>query len=228
MRQAGDERHGHRVNALIVVLWRAGLRINEASPWSRVILISAAALFWSAMGRTIAGGRSGWTRGDGPTAPCARRRVVARGDRAAADPELVSLILLHCCPSLSNAPTLSRPGRCCSWRRQSFTDDRPRRRRYPGFNRMATLMLGLAPAVSQRPPDCCNPPTLQQSTRVGRDHCPQGRPHLPHRVEGGARAPHRDRRRAKRWPGDAVSREVQASSTRSATERSPLSAWARS
>lgn len=30
MRQAGDDRHGHRVNASIVVLWRAGLRIQEA------------------------------------------------------------------------------------------------------------------------------------------------------------------------------------------------------
>ena len=30
MRQAGDNRHGHRLNALIVVLWRAGRRIQEA------------------------------------------------------------------------------------------------------------------------------------------------------------------------------------------------------
>jgi site-specific recombinase XerD len=30
MRQAGNNRHGHRLNALIVVLWRAGLRIQEA------------------------------------------------------------------------------------------------------------------------------------------------------------------------------------------------------
>ena len=30
MRQAGPTRHGHRLNALIVVLWRAGLRIQEA------------------------------------------------------------------------------------------------------------------------------------------------------------------------------------------------------
>jgi site-specific recombinase XerD len=30
MRQAGGGRHGHRVAALIVVLWRAGLRIQEA------------------------------------------------------------------------------------------------------------------------------------------------------------------------------------------------------
>jgi site-specific recombinase XerD len=30
MRQAGNNRHGDRLNALIVVLWRAGLRIQEA------------------------------------------------------------------------------------------------------------------------------------------------------------------------------------------------------
>ena len=30
MRQAGHNRHGDRVIALIVVLWRAGLRIHEA------------------------------------------------------------------------------------------------------------------------------------------------------------------------------------------------------
>jgi site-specific recombinase XerD len=30
MRQAGHDRHGHRLSALIVVLWRAGLRIHEA------------------------------------------------------------------------------------------------------------------------------------------------------------------------------------------------------
>src|SRR5438270_4777728 len=30
MRQAGHDRHGHRLTALIVVLWRAGLRIQEA------------------------------------------------------------------------------------------------------------------------------------------------------------------------------------------------------
>jgi site-specific recombinase XerD len=30
MRQAGRDRHGRRISALIVVLWRAGLRINEA------------------------------------------------------------------------------------------------------------------------------------------------------------------------------------------------------
>ena len=32
MRRAGDSRHGLRTRALIVVLWRAGLRISEALP----------------------------------------------------------------------------------------------------------------------------------------------------------------------------------------------------
>ncbi len=30
MRHVGDDRHGRRLRALIVVLWRAGLRIGEA------------------------------------------------------------------------------------------------------------------------------------------------------------------------------------------------------
>ena len=30
MRQAGHDRHGLRVRALIAVLWRAGLRVSEA------------------------------------------------------------------------------------------------------------------------------------------------------------------------------------------------------
>src|SRR6202020_1598119 len=30
MRQAGDTRHGRRMRGLIVVLWRAGVRIHEA------------------------------------------------------------------------------------------------------------------------------------------------------------------------------------------------------
>jgi integrase len=30
MRRAGHDRHGHRLTALIVVLWRSGLRIQEA------------------------------------------------------------------------------------------------------------------------------------------------------------------------------------------------------
>ena len=30
MRQTSDDRHGYRLRALIIVLWRGGLRIQEA------------------------------------------------------------------------------------------------------------------------------------------------------------------------------------------------------
>ena len=37
MRQAGEHRHGDRVRALIVVLWRGGLRIQQALSLSEAI-----------------------------------------------------------------------------------------------------------------------------------------------------------------------------------------------
>jgi len=30
MRRAGDDRHGFRLRALVVVLWRRGLRVHDA------------------------------------------------------------------------------------------------------------------------------------------------------------------------------------------------------
>ncbi len=65
MRQAGRDRHGHRLNALIVVLWRAGLRINEALSLVETDSTSSAARFSSGTVRTIAGARSEWTPGRG-------------------------------------------------------------------------------------------------------------------------------------------------------------------
>lgn len=56
MRHAGHARYGNRLNGLIVVLWRAGLPINEALSLNET------------------------------EPPCARCRVVARGHPVAADP----------------------------------------------------------------------------------------------------------------------------------------------
>jgi integrase len=42
MRRAGHTRHGYRLSALIVVLWRAGLRIQEALSLTEMDLASAA------------------------------------------------------------------------------------------------------------------------------------------------------------------------------------------
>src|SRR5215204_657334 len=51
---AGDEAHGRRLRGLIVIMWRAALRIQEALALTEVTSISAAARFWSGRGK---GGR---------------------------------------------------------------------------------------------------------------------------------------------------------------------------
>jgi integrase len=77
MRHAGHARYGNRLNGLIVVLSRAGLRINEALSLTETDLEDGAGRFWSGTARTIAAARSGWTRGGGQRSdhgcPSARR-----------------------------------------------------------------------------------------------------------------------------------------------------------
>jgi hypothetical protein len=48
MRAAGDDADAMRLRGLIVVLWRAGLRISEALALNEVILTGAEARSWSA------------------------------------------------------------------------------------------------------------------------------------------------------------------------------------
>jgi hypothetical protein len=57
MRQAGDARHGHRVTALIIVLWRAACGSTRCSRLPRPTLTSAAAQFWSGTATTTADAR---------------------------------------------------------------------------------------------------------------------------------------------------------------------------
>jgi integrase len=67
MRQAGDGAHGARLRALIVLLWRAGLRINEALTLTEHDLEPRAG---SVLVRHGKGGRrreSAWTGGAGTT-----------------------------------------------------------------------------------------------------------------------------------------------------------------
>ena len=63
MRRAGDGRHGRRMRGLIVVLWRAGLRIHEALALDRLTWTSVAAACWCVTVRMIGVARSGWIRG---------------------------------------------------------------------------------------------------------------------------------------------------------------------
>ena len=96
MRHTAEDRHGARLRAMIVVLWRAGLRIQEALALGEHDLMSGAGRSLSAAARATGAARSGWTSGAGSTSarglPCApscrsgrcsasstARRVAARG-----------------------------------------------------------------------------------------------------------------------------------------------------
>jgi integrase len=67
MRQAGDGVHGARVRALIVLLWRAGLRITEALTVTEPDLDARLGRYWSATRKEAAAARSAWTAGAGIT-----------------------------------------------------------------------------------------------------------------------------------------------------------------
>ena len=67
MRTISDRADGHRLRALIVLLWRAGLRISEALALQESDLDhTRGARSWFAGGRAASAGRSGWTAGRGP------------------------------------------------------------------------------------------------------------------------------------------------------------------
>jgi hypothetical protein len=65
MRSAGDGTHGRRLRGLIVIMWRAGLRIQQALALAEGDSIDAAVRSWSGAARADAVARSAWTRGDG-------------------------------------------------------------------------------------------------------------------------------------------------------------------
>ena len=65
MRHTSDDRHGWRVRAMIVVLWRAGLRNQKRSRSQSTTSTTGADRSWSAAARVAADARSGWTSGAG-------------------------------------------------------------------------------------------------------------------------------------------------------------------
>ena len=92
MRTVGDHSDGHRLRALIVLLWRAGLRISEALALqesdldrSRGAVLSASAV------RAASAVRSAWTAGRGSRS--------TRGSRFGA-----SLRSARCCASSTDRP----------------------------------------------------------------------------------------------------------------------------
>ncbi len=65
MGAAGDDPDGLRLRGLIVVLWRAGLRISEALALVETDLDSSAEPSSSAAAKAASGARSAWTAGPG-------------------------------------------------------------------------------------------------------------------------------------------------------------------
>src|SRR3954447_19847527 len=65
MRTAGGGAHGHRLRGLIVVMWRAGLRIQQALALAEGNLDHRLAQSWCAAAREGAVARSAWTPGAG-------------------------------------------------------------------------------------------------------------------------------------------------------------------
>lgn len=79
MRAAGESPEGVRLRGIIVVLWRAGLRISEALALNETDLDPAAAHWWFVTARAISGVRSGWTAGHGRTSRLELRRELPVG-----------------------------------------------------------------------------------------------------------------------------------------------------
>ena len=113
MRTVGDRADGHRLRALIVLLWRAGLRISEALALQESDSTRLAARCSSGAGRAASDARSGWTDGPG--------RSSTRGWRSGA-----SCRSARCCASSTDRPRPSlggvrsaqatAPRRCRGWR----------------------------------------------------------------------------------------------------------------
>jgi integrase len=65
MRAAGDDAHGRRLRGLILILWRAGLRIQEALALAESDLDPRRGALLVRRGRAAGAARSVWTPGAG-------------------------------------------------------------------------------------------------------------------------------------------------------------------
>jgi hypothetical protein len=85
MRRAADDRHGWRLRAMIVVLWRPGCASKRRSRSPSPSLTRGADRFWFVMEREGGDARSAWTSGAGSTcAPGSARGPNFRSGRCSA------------------------------------------------------------------------------------------------------------------------------------------------
>jgi integrase len=95
MRPTGDDRHGYRLRAMIVVLWRAGLRLQEALALAEHDLDPRRGSLLVRRGWAGSGARSAWTTGSGngcapgsPLGPSCRSGRCSASMSASAGPRL--------------------------------------------------------------------------------------------------------------------------------------------
>ena len=69
MRQAGHDRHGLRLRALIAVLWRAGLRISEALALNETDVDAARGSLLSATAKATSAAKPGWISSASSSSP---------------------------------------------------------------------------------------------------------------------------------------------------------------
>jgi site-specific recombinase XerD len=81
MRTAGEGAHGRRLRGLIVVLWRAGLRIQEALALSEADLDHRRGACSCVAAREDVGAKSAWIRGRGTS--CSHGSSCASGSQSA-------------------------------------------------------------------------------------------------------------------------------------------------
>jgi hypothetical protein len=115
MRSAGHGTRGARLRGLIVVLWRAGLRIHEALLLTEHDLDERRGASSSAAAKAAAAAKSAWTTGAGNTSdPGPWRDAGSRSDRCSASSphrEQARLTGLRLRPKASRSAVSSRPMR---------------------------------------------------------------------------------------------------------------------
>jgi hypothetical protein len=131
MRHAGDDRHGWRLRAMLVVLWRAGLGLQEALALAEHDLDQRRGSLLSAAARAAADARSAWTTGAGNS--CAHSSPPAPScpsGRSSASSTAAPAVAPGRPPTYALGVAGSIPTLAILWPEHRFGHARPTPRRY--------------------------------------------------------------------------------------------------
>ena len=160
MREASDDPHGYRFRALVVVLWRGGLRVAEALSLGERGLDQGAARCSCATARAAGAARSAWTPGAGSS--CARGSPPASSSRSGR------------CSASSTARPADGLGRAPT-RASSFAGSPPKRASGATSRRTscATRMRSSSPARERSTSSSANTPISARPRSICRASTPR-------------------------------------------------------